>query len=163
VLLDSITIRLATDDDVPALRRLVNAAYAELAEMGLNYTGTFQDEDITRERMQGNDVYVAFLGEDMIGTISLEVQEENQPILYISQLGVHPQHKRKGLGRLLLELAEREARERGINRLQLDTATPATHLVSLYLSLGYKIIQEVRWGGKNYSSYIMEKNFSSQW
>jgi hypothetical protein len=31
---------LAVDRDVPALRRLVNAADSELADMGLNFTDT---------------------------------------------------------------------------------------------------------------------------
>jgi len=155
-----IILRLATDDDVPALRRLVNAAYGELADRGLNYTGTFQDEEITRERMQGNDVYLASLGEKLIGTISLELQDEDQPLLYISQLGVLPEHKGQGIGRKLLLWAETVARTKGASRLQLDTAVPAVHLVSLYQSLGYEVIDEVQWRGKSYRSYVMEKKLT---
>ena len=153
-----ITIRLATDSDVPDLRRLVNAAYGELADRGLNYTGTFQDEEVTRERMQGNDVYLAYLNEQLVGTISLEVRDDApSPALYISQLGILPEYKRQGIGRQLLQLAETVARNKGITRLQLDTAVPATHLVNLYKSLGYNIKNEVQWRGKTYKSYVMEK------
>ena len=56
----SIQFRLATDADVPALRILVNSAYQQLADLGLNFTGTYQNEDITRERMVNNDVYLAY-------------------------------------------------------------------------------------------------------
>lgn len=153
-----ITLRLASDADVPELRRLVNAAYKELADMGLNYTGSFQDEKITRERMEGHEVYLAYQGDLLIATISLEVQEEEPPVLYISQLAVHPDHKRQGLGSYLLGYAEQVALEKGILRLQLDTATTATHLVQLYTSLRYQVIKDVHWEGKTYSSYIMEKH-----
>lgn len=152
-------IRLAVDSDVPALRRLVNAAYSELADMGLNFTGTFQDEEETRERMMDNDVYLLFLGDELIGTVSLEVvmDEGEKPVLYISQLAVAPAYKRRGLGRFLLGLAEDKAREKGIKLLRLDTAQPAEHLVTLYQSCGFVIVREIQWRGKVYKSYIMEK------
>lgn len=155
----SIQFRLATDADVPELRRLVNSAYQQLADLGLNFTGTYQDEKITRERMQNNDVYLAFAKDELIGTISLEVETHKGvlPVLYLTQLAVAPKCKRQGLGRTLLRLAEEKAREKGICRLQLDTAAPATHLVKLYLSQGFEIIEEIQWRGKTYRSYIMEK------
>lgn len=154
-----ITYRLATDADVPALRRLVNAAYAELAEMGLNFTGTYQDEEETRARMQGNEVYLAFFGSELAGTISMEVEEREgePPVLYLGQLAVEPSLKRKGLGRRLLRLAEEKAKEKGLTRLQLDTAQPATHLVALYRSEGYEVVGDVQWEGKTYRSFIFEK------
>ena len=48
-----ITFRKATDDDVAALRRLVNSAYQPLGEMDLNFTGVTQDEDWLRRRRRG--------------------------------------------------------------------------------------------------------------
>lgn len=155
----SIQFRLATDADVPALRILVNSAYQQLADLGLNFTGTYQNEDITRERMVNNDVYLAYAHDELVGTISLEVKTNkgDLPVLYLTQLAVAPKFKRQGLGRILLGLAEEKAREKGICRLQLDTAAPATHLVQLYLSQGFEIIEEIQWGGKTYRSYIMEK------
>ena len=155
----SIQFRLATDADVPALRILVNSAYQQLADLGLNFTGTYQNEDITRERMVNNDVYLAYAHDELVGTISLEVKTNkgDLPVLYLTQLAVAPKFKRQGLGRILLGLAEEKARDKAICRLQLDTAAPATHLVQLYLSQGFEIIEEIQWGGKTYRSYIMEK------
>ncbi len=154
-----LTFRLATDADVPALRQLVNAAYQELADMGLNFTGTFQDEAITRERMQGNDVFLAFKQGELVGTLSLEVEEhdDGHTVLYLGQFAVAPANKRQGIGRQLLSLAEERAKQLGLNRLRLDTAVPAAHLVRLYESHGYSIINQVQWEGKTYASFIMEK------
>jgi len=157
--LASLQFRLATVADVPELRVLVNSAYQQLADLGLNFTGTYQNEEITKERMVNNDVYLAFLNDELVGTISLEVETHKGilPVLYLTQLAVAPKCKRQGLGRRLLALAEEKAREKGILRLQLDTAVPANHLVRLYLSQGFEIIDEVQWEGKTYRSYIMEK------
>lgn len=154
-----LTIRLANESDVPALRLLVNAAYRELAEMGLNYTGSYQDEEITRTRMQGRDVYLAFLDGRLVATISTVIREQNgRTTLYISQFAVSPDLKRQGIGRFLMGYVERVARQRGIGRLGLDTATTAHHLVQFYSGLGFHVVAEDHWEGKTYRSYIMEKD-----
>ncbi|MBY0451695.1 MAG: hypothetical protein K2P92_01585, partial [Bdellovibrionaceae bacterium] len=62
-------LRLAADTDVPVLRRLVNAAYKELSDRGLNYTATYQDEETTRLRMQKGRVFVLELNGAIVATI----------------------------------------------------------------------------------------------
>ncbi|MCX6124732.1 MAG: GNAT family N-acetyltransferase, partial [Proteobacteria bacterium] len=153
-------IRRATIEDVPAMRKLVNDAYRELADMGLNFTGTYQDEQITIERMQGAEVYLLHRGNELVASINISIKElENgtDRCVFIHQLAVRPDQKRKGIGSYLMNLAERRAIHEGISRLQLDTAIPATHLVKLYEGRGFKPIEEVQWEGKTYKSYIMEK------
>lgn len=158
-----LTIRLANESDVPELRQLVNAAYRELAEMGLNYTGTYQDEEITRSRMQGRDVYLAFLTGRLVATISTDIRVQNgRTTMYISQFAVAPDLKRQGIGRFLMNYVERLAREHGIDRLGLDTATTAHHLVRFYSDLGFRVVAEDHWEGKTYRSYIMEKNLAAE-
>lgn len=151
-------VRLAGEPDVPALRLLVNAAYRQLADLGLNFTGTYQDEQVTRERMQGREVHLAFREQELVGTVSLHVKPlGSRQVLYINQFAVSPEHQRQGIGNFLLGLAERRAMELGVGALQLDTAAPAEHLVMMYRKVGFQIVQEVQWDGKTYSSYIMEK------
>lgn len=154
-------LRLANETDVPALRRLVNDAYRELADMGLNYTGTYQDEDITRERMAGAEVYVLERQGELLASISLSVSDTSDgtgTCLYINQLAVRPDQRRNGIGTDLLDFAEQRATYGGLERLRLDTAIPAKHLVALYERRGYRPVEEVQWEGKTYKSYIMEKN-----
>jgi len=155
------TLRFAIADDthVAPLRRLVNTAYRGLAEMGLNFTGTYQDEALTRERMQGKEVHLLYLAERLVGTVSLEdtFDDHGERILYLGQLAVLPAWQSLGLGRVLMRLAENRAQEMGIRRIQLDTAVPALHLVGFYQSEGYVIVETVHWEGKTYQSYIMEK------
>lgn len=154
------SLRLAADTDVPAIRQLVNKAYAELAAMGLNYTGTYQDEETTRDRMRDADVFLVHEDGVLVASINLRVdtdQSDGTKALYINQLAVHPSKRGLGLGSRLLDRAEARARELGLGRLRLDTAVPATHLVALYERRGYRKIHEVQWDGKTYRSLIMEK------
>jgi GNAT superfamily N-acetyltransferase len=155
-----VKLRLATDQDVASLRALVNASYRELADLGLNFTGTYQDEDITCERMQDAEVYLAFQDENLVASISLKHQLITAPdqfCLFIQQLAVHPDYKKQGIGSALLQFAQERAIKLGLHRLRLDTAIPAEHLVRLYRKHKFEIIEEVQWPGKTYRSYILEK------
>ncbi len=155
-------VRLAGEADVPALRLLVNAAYRQLADMGLNFTGTYQDEQVTRRRMEGREVYLFCIEQELVGTISLHIEQQSErQVLYITQFAVAPTQQRQGIGARLLQLAERRAEELGLAALQLDTAAPAVHLVGMYRKAGYQVIREVQWEGKTYKSYIMEKQLTS--
>jgi predicted N-acetyltransferase YhbS len=154
-----ITIRLATREDVPVVRRIVNEAYQRLADMGLNYTGVYQDDAGTWKRMEGRDTYLAEQDGKPVGTVCLRVK----PIpgdgegLYLNQMAVLPEYQGKGIGSRLMGLAEEEARKRKLDRIRLDTAIPATHLIDYYTKRGYVKVGEVQWEGKTYRSVVMEK------
>ena len=157
-------IRRATESDVPELRRLVNSAYRELADMGLNYTGSYQDEDVTRDRMREAEVYVM---EDqvtgrLLASINFYIKPTDDGVMciYLGQLAVRPDMKGRGIASRLLALAEEKAMFLDIRKLQLDTATSAQHLVGMYQRRGYQIASEVQWAGKTYKSYIMEKSLN---
>jgi N-acetylglutamate synthase-like GNAT family acetyltransferase len=154
-----LTVRRATDADVPALRRLVNMAYRDLGDMGLNFAGVDQDDDLTRRRMRGREVYLLVTNEDLIGTVSLELKESPSEGSFVNvlQLAVHPQHQRQGIGSRLMGLAERRAKELGVSIVRLDTAIPATHLIGWYATRGYVSINEMQRPGKTYRSVVMEK------
>lgn len=153
------SFRLATDADVPELRRLVNAAYRVLGEMGLNYTGVTQDEEVTRQRMRRGEVYVLEREGELVGTVKLEVRMPSggEPHIYLSQLAVGPSHQGQGFGVRLLQLAEERARRAGVHRVRLDTAIPAEHLIRWYGAHGYVKVGEVQWPGKTYRSVVLEK------
>lgn len=55
----------------------------------------------------------------------------------ITRMRVHPEHQRRGYGRLVLERLERRAAEVGYARLELDTTTLQTAAQALYTSAGY--------------------------
>lgn len=154
------SVRLAKDSDVPAIRLLVNAAYKELADLGLNYTGSYQDEETTRERMRNGRTFILQNGNRIVGSVLLTTLNifTGSHSAYVSQLAIHPNFKRFGLGTKLMELCENVAKRDGFAAIQLDTAKPAAHLVKWYLGRGYEIVSEAQWEGKTYGSWIFEKS-----
>lgn len=153
--------RLAQDQDVPNIRRLVNEAYQELAALGLNYTATYQDEETTRTRVAQGRTFLLERDQQIVATVLLKKEnrftEKNSA--YVSQLAVTPKLKRQGIGSLLMDLCEDLAQREGFESIQLDTAKSAHHLVSWYLKRGYEIVGETHWEGKTYDSWIFEKKF----
>lgn len=156
----SYKIRWAKSDDAPLIRAIVNQAYRELADLGLNYTATYQDEAETLRRMANSRVLVIEDEGRAIGTILM--REENKidqrRAAYLGQFGFLPEYKGRGLGRQVMDFMEQLALREGYECVQLDTAKPAAHLVSMYLRRGYRIVGETHFEGKTYHSYIFEKN-----
>lgn len=145
----------------PEIRVLVNSAYKELADMGLNYTATYQDVATTIERMNSGQTFILKKQNQIVATILFNKKNffTNKNTAYVGQFAVLPNLKRKGLGTYLMDHCEQLAQQQGFEGLQLDTAIPATHLVEMYRKRGYTIVGETHWEGKTYSSYIFEKLF----
>ena len=159
-------VDLAVEADIPELTKLVNVAYKELADMGLNYTATYQNDEKTKERISKGRCFVLKDSKNrIIGTILMTVENyfTNRNTAYIGQFGINPDYKKSGLGTLLMNHCEALANKEGFEGVQLDTAIPAKHLVNWYLKRGYKIVGQEHYEGKTYDSYVFEKTFSSGW
>jgi hypothetical protein len=49
------------------------------------------------------------------------------------------------------------ARELGAREIALDTAEPATHLVSWYTRLGFRFVEHWQWSYTNYRSVVLSR------
>lgn len=156
-------LRPVKESDISAIRLLVNSAYKELADMGLNYTATYQDETITRDRIRKGRAFVLVKNDEIVGTVLFTIENHftNKKSGYISQLAIKPTLKKSGLGTILMNFCEDLARIQGLETIQLDTAKPAMHLVNWYQKQGYKIVGETKWEGKTYESWIFEKELNT--
>lgn len=155
------SLSLATNRDIPEIRKLVNSAYKELADIGLNYTATYQDEIETKQRMSQGRCFVLRDPTRIVATILFYEKNHftNKKTAYVGQFGVLPELKKSGLGTRLMNYCELLAQNEKYEAIQLDTAIPAKHLVSWYTKRGYNIVGEMHWEGKTYDSYIFEKSF----
>lgn len=151
--------RLAQDSDVPQIRTLLNEAYKEYVDKGLNYTATYQDEDETRKRMAKGRTFVLVSGKEIVGTILYYERNEftGKKSAYLEQFAIAPKLKGSGLGSIIMDFCEQLANDEKYEAIQLNTAQPATRLVEWYKRRGYKIVAETHLEGKTYDSYVFEK------
>jgi len=159
------SLSLAKDKDVPEIRKLVNSAYKELADMGLNYTATYQDEEETRNRISKGRCFILKTEFQIVATILFTEHNyfTNLKSAYVGQFAVLPELKKSGLGTKLMDHCEKLAANEGYKSIQLDTAIPAIHLINWYKRRGYNIVGETHWEGKTYDSYIFEKKLDNNW
>jgi GNAT superfamily N-acetyltransferase len=165
--LDLIIRRIDVSDSIAELTLLIRRAYKRLAEMGFNYTGSYQDEDVTRGRIADGECYVMVELGVMTGTITVypppvpwvskDTWYARAGIATCGQFAVEPALQRSGRGSALMDVAELRARLLGARELALDTAEAAAHLVRFYTNRGYRFIEYIQHEGKTYRSAVFSK------
>ncbi len=90
------------------------------------------------------DLFVAYGDGRILGTVQLiPAAMPNQPHRAdVAKLLVHPQARRRGLGRALMEALQEHARELGRTTLVLDTRSSDPSRL-LYQSMGFQIAGEI--------------------
>jgi GNAT superfamily N-acetyltransferase len=78
---------------------------------------------------------VAWLADQPIGCAGLRRQDDKTGT--VSRVFVSPSHRRRGVGRLLMESLERHARQHGLRRLRLDTRHDLAEARALYAAIGF--------------------------
>lgn len=155
-------------DSLEALTLLLNRAYAELGALGLNYTAVDQTPEVTAQRIDGGECWMARWHGVLVGSVLAKPTDASSDCVYfrkpgvatLRQLGVDPDFRGQGIGLQLMQCCESWASAQGFAELALDTAKPAKHLVSLYTRLGYMPVGHVQWPGKTYESVVMSKALS---
>jgi GNAT superfamily N-acetyltransferase len=122
--------RLAISSDLPAIRSLVQRAYAKYAERMDQLPMPVRADYVAEQR--AGQIWV--VGEPIVGVIVLL----NEPdCLLIENVAIDPAAQGTGLGRRLMEFAEEQAASSGSARLRLYTHEVMTENLAIYLHLGY--------------------------
>ena len=167
------TIRpLAPSDSLEQLTLLLHAAYASLAAQGWNFSAVDQSVELTRQRVEAGQAFVAEREGRLVGTVTITPPKPadgaylGDPVpecftrpghAVLAQLAVHPDARGQGLAERLMDCAENWARVQGYSHVALDTAQPAVALQQRYARRGYAQVGEVQWRGKTYRSVLMLK------
>ncbi len=132
-------VRPATPGDVPAIARLINAAFRveRFFVTGPRITEEECARDLTEE---GTTILVATAthprGEDIVGTVVVRVEGTHG---YFGMLAIAPDRQGRGVGRRLIGAAEDLARGRGCITMEIRVVDLRTELPPFYEALGYRI------------------------
>ena len=128
---ESVSIRSAVSRDIPALVRLINAAF--LVEQFV-FDGDRINTEETRAFMDTGKFLLAEDTAGFAGCVYLEIRQDRG---YLGLLAVDPARQRTGLGSKLVAAAEDYFRAGGCSAVDLRVISQRTPLPSFYRRLGY--------------------------
>ena len=155
----AITVRLATEQDIPALGQLIPVSVRALS---VGYYTDRQIESALRhvfgvdsQLIADGTYYAAIENGQLVGCggwskrqtlyggdqMKGEVDELLDPAVDAARIRdffVHPNHARRGIGRSIIEQCEADAREHGFTGMELGSTLPGE---PLYAALGYRVTE----------------------
>jgi N-acetylglutamate synthase-like GNAT family acetyltransferase len=127
--------RRATPEDVPAIGALVRDAYERYVErLGRPPSPMLDDHAAYVER--GEQWVLEDAAGAVVGSIVLVPKDDH---LFVDNVAVAPALHGRGLGRVLLEHADAEARRLGLSELRLYTNAKMVENQAIYPKLGYEM------------------------
>lgn len=135
----SVTISAAAGQDAEQIFRLQYLCFQSEAALYGNYRidPLVQTLDSVREEVADDCVFVARLGDEIVGSVHGRITEEGAAA--IGKLCVHPRLQGHGIGERLLRAAEAAlAGERGARTFRLHAGHRSESNLSLYSKVGYQ-------------------------
>ncbi|AOR35378.1 GNAT family N-acetyltransferase [Streptomyces fodineus] len=153
----SVTISVATEQDAEQIFRLQYLCFQSEAALYGNYRidPLVQTLDSVREEVTSDCVFVARLGEEVVGSVRGKLAEDGTAA--IGKLCVHPRLQGHGIGARLLRAAEAAlAEERGATRFRLFTGHRSEGNLRLYRRSGYETVGRSK-GADGVEMIVLEK------
>ena len=128
---ESVSLRAAVSGDIPALVRLINAAF--IVEQFV-FDGDRINADEAHAFMETGKFFLAEDAAGFAGCVYLEIRQDRG---YLGLLAVEPAQQGTGLGRKLVAAAEDYLRAEGCVAVDLRVISQRTPLPAFYRRLGY--------------------------
>ncbi len=154
---DSLILRAATAVDAAAVAAAIAAAFEQYRGRLKPESGAFREtaEAIADELARDSGAILAEQNGEILCCGMVRIVEGD---LYLGRLAVVPAARGRGIGRLLIEAVEDEARRRELGGVRLGVRIVLTENQRLFASLGYvEISREAHEGFDHPTSINMRK------
>lgn len=132
---DDLSITKATDEDVPIIQSMVEAAYTKYIDR-IGKRPAPMDENY-HQAINTRTVLVLRGGDDqVVGATVLKI-EQSLDSVKVDNLVVHPAAQGRGYGRVLMDYAEDVARSQDYRALTLHTNVKMYENLGVYLKMGF--------------------------
>ena len=150
-----VELRRAREEDLPEIQMIERVSF-------INPYSTFYQKHLLKH---ADIYYVAMYRGKIIGYIIARVENRGLPGVDVGKIGhivsiaIHPDYRRRGLGKLLMSRAEEELKRMGCRRVFLEVRVSNYPAIKLYQKLGYiklKVIPRYYQDGED--AYLMLKS-----
>ena len=154
--------------DAAELTSLLNSAYQELEDRGMNFTAATQNIETTRRRVSEGACWVIEHNGRIAASLTMSVPPsddiaalsdyaQQRQTGWLCQVAVAPEFRGRAAAKILFDVACEWATGENIRTVGLDTAVPAEHLAAMYSRWGFAHVDTVQFAGKTYASIVMTK------
>jgi GNAT superfamily N-acetyltransferase len=161
-----------SNDNVKEVNSLLLSSYKALADNGMKFAASHEDEQATMRNIEDGECYIGILDGTIVTCAMLRLPDKTEkagwkakgPAWYqqegvttFGRFAVSPDFQGQKIGSSMMNLIENRARELGFLELALDTSEHADHLIKMYEARGYRFIEYHHWEITNYRSVVMSK------
>ena len=150
-------IRPATLADIPKIMQLIAEVVPLMRASGnMQWDDTYPNPEVFGKDIEQNQLWVAEIDEHIAGVSAITTDQEpeyaevgwdiNETAIVTHRLAVSPRYRGRGGAAALMEQAEIVAKDRGINKLRVDTNTQNQATQKLFPKLGYQYAGEIGLG-----------------
>lgn len=132
-----VTIREATDADVPTLVTVLRTAFAEQATLAPPSGALSETEESVRGLMRTARVALAVVDGTIAGCQFFEPKNDH---LYLFRLAVLPEYRQHGIGGALIAYAEKQAHRLCLPRTQFSVRLALPRQRAYYERMGYRFL-----------------------
>jgi ribosomal protein S18 acetylase RimI-like enzyme len=147
-------IRLATQEDLPALMALMRRVVPMMVAVGnLQWDENYPNEAVFQRDISLGQLWLADEEGVPAGLAAVTQDQEpdyaqvgwdiNEPAIVVHRIAVDPAFRGAGIAGALMLKAEEVAQERGISVLRVDTNTQNQATQRLFPKLGYELAGEI--------------------
>ncbi len=136
----SFIIRKATIEDAPAIATIIQESFKKyMQDTGLSVMMDALTEsiDTIEADIAEKEVYIALIDNNPVGTIRIKIMPDKSA--YISRFGVMLDYHNIGIGKSLMNLADKILMHNGVKKVSLHTASKYRDLIRFYYGRGFYI------------------------
>ena len=148
-----ITLRDATEDDIPAIVAITQAAFGEYESL-LDPPSSVRDETPAkvRAKLREGVTVLALLEDEPVGAVYFSPRGSYG---YMGRLSVLPAQRGRGVGAALIAHVEARARALGLAYIELGVRVALPRLIAMYTRRGYRVAEERRHPGYSVTTFVM--------
>jgi ribosomal protein S18 acetylase RimI-like enzyme len=151
--MSTIVLREATDDDVPTLVDVLQAAFEEYRDRLDPPSGAHAETaEKVRGVMQNARAVLAYADQGVAGCVFYARMEHYVDLF---RLAVLPAYRRRGVGQTLVEYVEMAAQGLGIARVRLGVRVALPRNRAYYERLGYRFVEARSHAGYPGPTYVI--------
>ena len=154
--LNDISVRAATEADIPTIVALIHAAFKEYDGVIDPPSGAHKEStEKIREKLSTEQAVLALLDAQIVACV---FYRDEGDYMYFGRLAVLPAYRNRGISAALISYVEARARELGLRSVRLGVRVALPHLRARYERLGYRVIEQRSHAGYTEPTYlVMEK------